>query len=610
VSCQLALDAIYQWTKDYRMKLAEGKSEGLLFTLNNKIPIPILSIGSDNIVFSQINAKPTRILGILFDSRLSFSAHIDKISVRANKVISDMRKISSDSFGPSSADLRSLWLSLGLSNFMYCSTVFYPYLTQTLLDKLEVIQMRAARVITGCHKGTPNCSILLQANLLPIATLFHTQTAIWTEKYRRIHDSLLANSSLHTASNSRLSGYSYWHEFGDSALDMLNLHAVRLTKQGNLSGKDLLIAKSNTFSIDCRDPLLSTYGLPPWKTDFTSKIFFHCSLNYPCSKSSTIVERKEACEKTILDLYSSDGPFSYEGWTDGSCTDGRGAGAFIVYNNYKSDSSDISNNWSFHSPSGNLSDSFRPEGIGIRALLDNLRILLMNSTSSSIEGNKLLVVSDSMSVLSSLSSGPLYQNSTICKDIWSILSTLILSNIFSCIHFQFVYSHCGIERNERADRAAAMALDSYSKIQQSKVPIPFNSIKAAIKLGLKRHWKESEAVKFNSRKRIILIGTTNFSNLTITKSFTREDEVLYHQLCTGSCPLIGQYRRYICNKEEPLLCRWCHIEKESVDHIFNHCSALVHARNEAGIIAGREALSHLPNESISFVRLALDLLYT
>jgi hypothetical protein len=82
---------------------------------------------------------------------------------------------------------------------------------------------------------------------------------------------------------------------------MLNLHAVRLTKQGNSSGKDLLIAKSNTFSIDCRDPLLSTYGLPPWKTDFTSKIFFHCSLNYPCSKSSTIVERKEACEKTILD---------------------------------------------------------------------------------------------------------------------------------------------------------------------------------------------------------------------------------------------------------------------------------------------------------------------
>jgi len=311
---------------------------------------------------------------------------------------------------------------------------------------------------------------------------------------------------------------------------------------------------------------------------------------------------------TISDLNQSAGPFSFEGWTDGSCTDGLGAGAFVFYNS-KDGIINYSNSFTFHAPSGNLSDSFRPEAMGIKALLKNLCHLLSSDICSShVEDKKLLVVSDSLSVLTCLSSGPLSQTSSICLDIWTLLSTLILSGACSSIHFQFVYSHCGLEKNEQVDHVAGSAVQSYSKKQQSKVPIPFNSIKAAIKRGLKRNWRDSDAVKFTSRKRLTLLGNTNFTDLNLTKSFTREDEVLYHQLCTGSCPLIGQYSRYIHGKDEPLNCRWCNLEKESVDHIFNYCPALSSTRTEAGIIAGREALYHMPYESISFVRLALDLL--
>jgi hypothetical protein len=288
-----------------------------------------------------------------------------------------------------------------------------------------------------------------------------------------------------------------------------------------------------------------------------------------------------------------------------------GAGAFIIFNNTNMTADNNSNSWtySFHAPSGNLSDSFRPEGIGIKALLSNLcSILISDSPFCPRESHKILVVSDSLSILSNLSSGPLNQSSSFCKDIWSLLYTLISSGSCSSIHFQFVYSHCGIVRNEQVDSAASAALKSYSKKQQSNVPIPFNSIKAAIKLGLKKDWRDSEEVKFTSRKRLSLIGTTNFTDLNTTKSFSREDEVLFHQLCTGSCPLVGQYSRFLYSQDEPIICRWCRVEKESVDHIFNFCPALASTRTQAGIIAGREALFNLPKESISFGRLALDLI--
>jgi hypothetical protein len=166
-----------------------------------------------------------------------------------------------------------------------------------------------------------------------------------------------------------------------------------------------------------------------------------------------------------------------------------------------------------------------------------------------------------------------------------------------------------LEKNEQVDRAAATALASYSRKQQSIVPIPFNSIKAAIKLGVKKSWRDSDEVKLSSRKRLAVLGNSNFTDLNTTKSFTREDEVMYHQLCTGSCIHIGQHSRLIQCKEEPQICRWCHEEKESVDHVFNFCPALAATRTQVGIIAGREALYHNPSESITFVRLALDLLH-
>ena len=57
------------------------------------------------------------------------------------------------------------------------------------------------------------------------------------------------------------------------------------------------------------------------------------------------------------------------------------------------------------------------------------------------------------------------------------------------ITFQFVYSHCGVSRNECADKAADVALDKYYEMsEQLKASVPLMAIKAAVKSGCKLIW--------------------------------------------------------------------------------------------------------------------------
>eukprot|EP00760_Papus_ankaliazontas_P039752 PhM_4_TR9771/c2_g1_i1/m.38534 len=75
-----------------------------------------------------------------------------------------------------------------------------------------------------------------------------------------------------------------------------------------------------------------------------------------------------------------------------------------------------------------------------------------------------LLATDSMSTLAALESGPIDQHEPICVDIWRTL--VQLADLGVHMRLQFVYSHCGVPRNEAAD-AAAKAARGHGEAQTS-----------------------------------------------------------------------------------------------------------------------------------------------
>ena len=97
-----------------------------------------------------------------------------------------MSQITHSSWGPSALDMRALFLAYVQSCFLYCAYVFYPFLAESHIQKLQTQQNYAACMITGAVSTTPTISVQLEANLLPIATVVNNQLVAVVERTKRL----------------------------------------------------------------------------------------------------------------------------------------------------------------------------------------------------------------------------------------------------------------------------------------------------------------------------------------------------------------------------------------------------------------------------------------
>ena len=82
---------------------------------------------------------------------------------------------------------------------------------------------------------------------------------------------------------------------------------------------------------------------------------------------------------------------------------------------------------------------------------------------------RVLIATDSQACLRALSDGPLRHHEHSYNSVWQAIAAA--AAITANIDFQFVCSHCGLDRNEAADEAAKPAVNSFSKATQANVPI-------------------------------------------------------------------------------------------------------------------------------------------
>ena len=166
---------ILNWLKENRLSLNFMKTKFMLIGSIQKIQ-PL-----NNLIAIRVNGrllkrvKRIKYLGSVVDENLTWDDHINYISVKIRRNIGILKRMR---LTVPRESLVLLYKTLIEPYFRYCNTV-WGYCNETLLDKLQVLQNKAARVIKGSKFENTNHPVLLKELCwLNVRQLIFIDTAI------------------------------------------------------------------------------------------------------------------------------------------------------------------------------------------------------------------------------------------------------------------------------------------------------------------------------------------------------------------------------------------------------------------------------------------------
>jgi hypothetical protein len=137
--------------------------------------------------------------------------------------------------------------------------------------------------------------------------------------------------------------------------------------------------------------------------------------------------------------------------------------------------------------------------------------------------------------------------------------------------FQWVPGHCGLVRNEKADRNAKRHAEIIQRTDLDyhvKTPSAYKAITSYYKEKLTHSWKEAVPLVTHRGG----IAGAEYTKIK-ANDLKREEEVILAQLRTGYCKLLGKGLAFATTGEfTDIQCRWCNRGVENVPHLFEgHC---------------------------------------
>jgi hypothetical protein len=163
---QAAVDTIVDWATRKKLMIAPHESQVTLFTSWNKqlITRPDISIAGIPVplVFHP------KILGITFDSLLTFRYHLIDILLKMSQWLNILRAVSGSTWGHNRETLLT-YRALVESVINYSCAIWFPVCKPSNVQKLQFVQNAAMGLITGCHKAASEDHLHAETELMPVA---------------------------------------------------------------------------------------------------------------------------------------------------------------------------------------------------------------------------------------------------------------------------------------------------------------------------------------------------------------------------------------------------------------------------------------------------------
>ena len=499
-----------RWCEYWCLPLNPSKCEASFFTVDphqaNLQPNFFL-LGSRH----RFNPTPT-FLGVTFDSTLSFSKHVSSLKAKLFPRLKALRCISASSWGPSKESLSFLYKSFLLSILTYASPGWFTFLSATSFTKLERLHRAASRVITGCL-SFPIPLLLSEASLPPLKVTLTHFTVLSYEWALCLATSFPISGLARLGAKPRLCKSS-WRAFAST-------HPLMLP------------------STCSREALLACPPFPPWNL---SLFTVESTLFTPCSRSDLPHFRQGAALAHLDSLP----PHDLVLWTDGSFPFGKGGSGVLA------DCSLCGAEATLSFSAGPVCSSFSAEACAI------LHALCWSRQHQQVfHFSSLLLLSDSRSVLATLSSPPSFLLSQTLWQIWQELSFLS-----SCsIGLQWVPGHSFLPGNDAADELARRS----ALLAPSAIPCSLFPFTSRIHSCLISDWRRTVSLKYFDTQ----VPSISTEELVLPR---HARYVLSRLRCNGHSLLLGSYLSRI-GRIENSSCSACGHSFQDTSHLILHCPA-------------------------------------
>ena len=502
---QNSLDKISKWCDLWGMKISATKSCGVIFTQKTKTDInKPLTINGVTLKM----ADKVKFLGMIFDSKLTWTAHFDYTVTKCKRRINLMRSITGTDWGACKKSLLTVYRALIRSLLDYGS-IALDNASETNKQKFDVVQCTALRICCGAMTGTSLAAMQVECGEMPLEIRRKQQMLRYATKIKATQN--------HPAKSILDDNWrNYYGNFGENREPF----AIKIQEFFTENKIDI---QPNVLPPD-----------PPWEICLFE---IDKSISESCTKNDQPEIIKTLAFEALHKYQSS--IFIY---TDGSKdTRGRVGSAVVIPE------------FSFEL-AVRITDNLSVFSAELYAILCAIHWIIENDCNRVV-----CICSDSLSSIQALENADSRSRPNLVKEIFRTKN-----KIKSCkIVLLWVPSHIGINGNERADKLAKQAL---SLTNTKTLPFEISDARERIDDYVLKLWQDNWT---NSEGNIMTKKLNPQVKLGIKYSNNnRSQEVKISRLRLGRCRL-NRYLRDI-GKHTSGECEVCGTP-ETIEHFVMYC---------------------------------------
>jgi ribonuclease HI len=534
---QRAAKLVEKWCESWLMGLSVNKCSVTLFSLD---PKDSEMSGMEVVVRGQQlpKAKTPRFLGVVYDAGMTFRGQVERVVQKGEAGVRLMRCLAGRDWGWRKDLLRATYIAMVRSVLLYGTAAWAPWVAESVWDRVERVQLEAARVIGGTLRSAPREAVLEEAGL---RELRREAEEIWGREWVKCRG---AGEDSHRRSwglrevRRRLSRRRDWRSQAKELMEKVLPEEVRLMKR--------------------------VWGEKPWRS------WTGVEWEVDGVKKGSVEENRERAVRRL------EGEAEWTIFTDGSAKEGvRDGGAAVVVTSGAVDEPEEVE--VLREAAGKVTSSFQAEVKAIRMALEWLE-------GRQGDWRHAKVASDSQAGLVAVRrAGAGLEDEEVAR---AAAAGRRLGERGKKVKFVWVAGHCGLTGNEWADGAAKEA----AEMEQSGVECMMKSVmKIACKGPGVKVWKHRRCQEVYG----------NGVERELEKEWTREEAVSMARFRSGHSLELAAYRKRIGVSEDGV-CRRCGEADEELEHVWV-CVAGEYKRLELGL-NGMSDLCCRPREAFTYWR--------